>query len=95
MGFESHIIAKHLMARRSYFGGFPIDRFVFEGRKGVAKEIEAGRFRPRGTRRPREELFRSPTDKVTLPGFGRRENKPSIFPGIGKRQKPRVFSRRV
>ncbi len=92
MGLKSETIARHLFARRSYFRGFPIDKFVLEGRRGVLREIKAGRFRPRAVERPREPLFRKPTERVTLPGMGK--NKPSIFPGRSRRPM-KTFSRRI
>ena len=96
MGFPKEVIGRHLYARRSYFG-FPIDRFALEGRRGVAKEIEAGRFRPMATRRPEErEPIRAPTERKPwgglLPSRGR--SGPSIFPSRGKRPL-REFNRRI
>jgi len=94
MGFSSDVIAQHLLRRRLYFRGFPIDRFVFEGRRGVAREIEAGRFRPRETRRPERPLFRTPERKGGWGIFPRPVEGPSIFPGRG-RERPRMFNPRV
>lgn len=97
LGFRSEQIGRHLFNRRSYFGGFPIDRFAIEGRRGVAKEIERGRFIPRATRRPEpRDPFRTPTEpQHILPG--RPEGPPSWLPGLGKggRRPLKEFNRRI
>jgi hypothetical protein len=95
MGFKPEIIARHLIQRRPYFRGFPIDRLALEGRRGVIREIEAGRYRPRPRGRlERPDPFRAPEEPARIPGFGTFREKPSIFPGVG-RNKPRQFNKLI
>lgn len=90
MGFRTDVIVRHLAQRRPYFGGFPIDRFAIEGRRGVAEEIREGRFRPRETRRPQErDPIRAPEEPVHIMPTGRRWV--NDIPGV---RKPKRFSPR-
>lgn len=86
-GINTRDITNHLYKRRSYFG-FPIDRFVFSGIKGLEREIKEGRFKPlpRKLREvPREPLFRrrAGAPKIGIPGLGKKL--PGWMPGLRKR----------
>lgn len=92
IGFKPEVIGRHLYARRTYFG-FPIDRFALEGRKGVAREIESGRFTPRRTLRPETPSpIRSPEEPVSF--FPKSRGMPAIFPG-SRNARVRRFNPRI
>lgn len=90
MGISRQAIRDHLWHRRSYFGGFPIERFAEEGIKGLREEVREGRFVPRyrGVRRE-EPLFRAPRTGEKPHIFPRPKRigeGPTIFPMPGRRR---------
>jgi len=93
MGFERHVIARHLWQRRSYFDGYPIDTFAFRGIKGVREELREHRtmYRPRRRADLEEEgkprdPFRAPREPQHILPRGRRFGP---FREIGsKRERP-------
>ncbi len=84
MGISRQAIRDHLWHRRSYFGGFPIERFAEEGIKGLREEVREGRFVPRYRGVKREEpLFPVPRAREKphiLPRPKRLGEGPTIFP---------------
>lgn len=72
IGYRKEVVASHLVRRRSYFGGFPIERLAIDGVKGVREGLREGTFKIKPIERPREPTFRT------------REGKASLFPGLRK-----------